>query len=436
MIKLIKVLCLLKSSGLQKSTKKNFAESFPGGSDRMSSLCSGLTFLLLLSVLFSLTACSSFQPREESGTNPFNFAPDQAQGTTEGASDSASTGSEELLSPGTTSPAPLSSDLSAAGSQMSSQFEAKTEPLSEPLPGEAEPSPSAASGKKDIAEEMNELRISAGFAPFSPRELESLRDSMPKYLRTGDENNNEEPPAPLSYPKENSLRGIAGRKVERFFKTLSTDPVYYHYARHPGDFSKGDELIQEVLIALSGKKSYMRLSTERSVLGILQTEASFYYQMDLLGGSYDILPGTEYNEELSMEAFSKIAENGDRLILTGQGNAVFMGRNVTFEEFTEDGITYIRYYFIGDAVVGHRSFKDEKVLETFEIFEASNRSDDSLFELPEGFRPSEELEEEDARREAELAEAQGLTQTSESSVSGRKSTKKTSESTSREARQP
>lgn len=426
MIKLIKNLCL------EKSSVKSIAEFFQGSSNRMSSLRPGLSFLLLLSVLFMLTACSSFQPQEESGTNPFNFAPDQAQGVQAGASDSVGTEPEELLSPGTTSPSPLSSDLSAAGSQMPSQ----SEPLSEPLPGEPESSPSAASGKKDIAEEMNELRISAGFAPFSPRELESLRDSMPKYLRTGDENNNEEPPVPLSYPKENSLRGIAGRKVERFFKTLSTDPVYYHYARHPGDFSKGDELIQEVLIALSGKKSYMRLSTERSVLGILQTEASFYYQMDLLGGSYDILPGTEYNEELSMEAFSKIAENGDRLILTGQGNAVFMGRNVTFEEFTEDGITYIRYYFIGDAVVGHRSFKDGKVLETFEIFEASNRSDDSLFELPEGFRPSEELEEEDAKREAELAEAQGLTQTSESSASSRKSPTKNSVTTSQQDKKP
>lgn len=426
MIKLIKNLCL------EKSSVKSIAEFFQGSSNRMGSLRPGLSFLLLLSVLFLLAACSSFQPQEESGTNPFNFAPDQAQGVQAGASDSVSTEPEELLSPGTTSPSPLSSDLSAAGSQMPSQ----SEPLSEPLPGEPESSPSAASGKKDIAEEMNELRISAGFAPFSPRELESLRDSMPKYLRTGDENNNEEPPVPLSYPKENSLRGIAGRKVERFFKTLSTDPVYYHYARHPGDFSKGDELIQEVLIALSGKKSYMRLSTERSVLGILQTEASFYYQMDLLGGSYDILPGTEYNEELSMEAFSKIAENGDRLILTGQGNAVFMGRNVTFEEFTEDGITYIRYYFIGDAVVGHRSFKDGKVLETFEIFEASNRSDDSLFELPEGFRPSEELEEEDAKREAELAEAQGLTQTSESSASSRKSPTKNSVTTSQQDKKP
>ncbi len=426
MIKLIKNLCL------EKSSVKSIAEFFQGSSNRMGSLRPGLSFLLLLSVLFLLTACSSFQPQEESGTNPFNFAPDQAQGVQAGASDSVSTEPEELLSPGTTSPSPLSSDLSAAGSQMPSQ----SEPLSEPLPGEPESSPSAASGKKDIAEEMNELRISAGFAPFSPRELESLRDSMPKYLRTGDENNNEEPPVPLSYPKENSLRGIAGRKVERFFKTLSTDPVYYHYARHPGDFSKGDELIQEVLIALSGKKSYMRLSTERSVLGILQTEASFYYQMDLLGGSYDILPGTEYNEELSMEAFSKIAENGDRLILTGQGNAVFMGRNVTFEEFTEDGITYIRYYFIGDAVVGHRSFKDGKVLETFEIFEASNRSDDSLFELPEGFRPSEELEEEDAKREAELAEAQGLTQTSESSATSRKNPTKSSVTTSQQDKKP
>lgn len=426
MIELIKNLCL------EKSSVKSIAEFFQGSSNRMGSLRPGLSFLLLLSVLFLLTACSSFQPQEESGTNPFNFAPDQAQGVQAGASDSVSTEPEELLSPGTTSPSPLSSDLSAAGSQMPSQ----SEPLSEPLPGEPESSPSAASGKKDIAEEMNELRISAGFAPFSPRELESLRDSMPKYLRTGDENNNEEPPVPLSYPKENSLRGIAGRKVERFFKTLSTDPVYYHYARHPGDFSKGDELIQEVLIALSGKKSYMRLSTERSVLGILQTEASFYYQMDLLGGSYDILPGTEYNEELSMEAFSKIAENGDRLILTGQGNAVFMGRNVTFEEFTEDGITYIRYYFIGDAVVGHRSFKDGKVLETFEIFEASNRSDDSLFELPEGFRPSEELEEEDAKREAELAEAQGLTQTSESSATSRKNPTKSSVTTSQQDKKP
>ena len=137
-----------------------------------------------------------------------------------------------------------------------------------------------------------------------------------------------------------------------------------------------------------------------------------------------------------MEAFSKIAENGERLILTGQGNAVFMGRNVTFEEFTEDGITYIRYYFIGDAVVGHRSFKDGKVLETFEIFEASNRSDDSLFELPEGFRPSEELEEEDAKREAELAEAQGLTQTSESSATSRKNPTKSSVTTSQQDKKP
>ena len=427
MIKLIKNLCL------EKSSVKSIAEFFQGSSNRMGSLRPGLSFLLLLSVLFLLTACSSFQPQEESGTNPFNFAPDQAQGVQAGASDSAKGDEAEVLSPGSSPLLPVSSDLLPENSgEMPTQSEVKTEPL----PGEPESSASAASGKKDIAEEMNELRISAGFAPFSPRELESLRDSMPKYLRTGDENNNEEPPVPLSYPKENSLRGIAGRKVERFFKTLSTDPVYYHYARHPGDFSKGDELIQEVLIALSGKKSYMRLSTERSVLGILQTEASFYYQMDLLGGSYDILPGTEYNEELSMEAFSKIAENGDRLILTGQGNAVFMGRNVTFEEFTEDGITYIRYYFIGDAVVGHRSFKDGKVLETFEIFEASNRSDDSLFELPEGFRPSEELEEEDAKREAELAEAQGLTQTSESSASSRKSPTKNSVTTSQQDKKP
>ena len=146
---------LIKNLSLEKSSVKSIAEFFQGSSNRMGRLRPGLSFLLLLSVLFSLTACSSFQPREESGTNPFNFAPDQAQGTQAGASDSAKGDEAEVLSPGSSPLLPVSSDLLPENSgEMPTQSEVKTEPL----PGEPESSASAASGKKDIAEEMNELR--------------------------------------------------------------------------------------------------------------------------------------------------------------------------------------------------------------------------------------------------------------------------------------
>lgn len=212
------------------------------------------------------------------------------------------------------------------------------------------------------------------------------QQKIPLYAETGEENLNHEPSVPRSYPAENPITGISGHKVERFFKTLSTDPVYFHYAVHPGDESNSQS-ISEVVVALAKEKSYMSINNLSSSLVVLKITEDSYYQIDLLASTYEEMQGTtSFNESLSLYSFQQAEGNATSFIFTGSGNAVFMGKQVTFEEFTVDGEQYIRYYFIGDAIIGHRTFKDGHIIQTVEISEVSNRTVESLFNLPGGLR--------------------------------------------------
>lgn len=207
-----------------------------------------------------------------------------------------------------------------------------------------------------------------------------------------DPEQNQEPSVPMSVPADNPIRGVSGTKAERFFRTLSTEPVTYHYLLLPGEASgleDGEEITQplEISLALSEGKSYLRTTDKVNDWIFLQLNASNYYQINMMDNTYTVLPGlsTQQNE-LSMDAFARIEDNAANFIDTGRGNAVFCGMPVRFEEFTVDGLTYVRYYFRGDVLVGHRRFADGRIVQTVVVHEASNRYDPELFNLPDGLR--------------------------------------------------
>ena len=226
------------------------------------------------------------------------------------------------------------------------------------------------------------------------------QQALPAFAREIEEDANVEPAVPMSQPSSDAIRGIAGHKVERFLKTLATTPLYYQYALYPGEGS--EEEPAEVLIALSRDGSYMRIDRLDGSRAVLQNNDSFHYEIDNDEKTYKIVSGpSAYNDELSIEAFRELEASAGNLVNTGRGDAVFMGRKVRFEEFTLDGKRYVRYYFIGDVCVGHRSFEDGKIVDTIEILEASNRYDENLFILHESLTqvkndlaPEEELSDE------------------------------------------
>lgn len=213
---------------------------------------------------------------------------------------------------------------------------------------------------------------------------------IPLYARLEDADINQEEAVPLSVPRDNPIRGVAGTRVERFFRILSVNPVTYHYAVLPseGDLLDAEDIdVLEVYIALKDDLAYMRIDTKDSALALLQLSSSTHYQMDLIAGTYEILPGlSTKSNELSMEAFRQLESNAASFINTGTGQGVFFGQRVTYEEFTADGASYVRYYFVGDVLVGHRRFEDGKIVRTVRVFEASNRYDDDVFQIPEGLK--------------------------------------------------
>lgn len=197
---------------------------------------------------------------------------------------------------------------------------------------------------------------------------------------------NQEPPVPLNLPSENPIRGIAGHLVERFFKTLSTNPVYYHFVMHPKKTSE-DHSPKEILIALNDRQGYMRINTLKSAWVLLILDDTHFYKVDLLANTAQLLtPKERQSSDLSMYAFEQLEANAAHFIATGVGDAIFFGRQVRFEEFTADGLEYIRYYFFGDVLLGHRRFVDGVVEETVEIKEVSNKLYPELFTLPEEAR--------------------------------------------------
>lgn len=328
--------------------------------------------ITLLMVLF-LTACKETELISVEETKPFTFeAPsqDKEEGNKEGQekNDAAET----------------------AGKGAESSTIQRETPATE----------SRASGKDDSdSEEAQNIETSAGVANQTgagteqrsepPREITSSLENMddvPLYAQLADASINEEPSVPMSVPSGNPIRGVAGTKAERFFRTLSTEPVTYHYVLLPGEEVEGwEKETVEVYLALSGGKAYMRVSSYESDLALLQLSESNYYQMDLQNMTYVILPGLSTTQnELSMGAFRQIEANAENFVDTGKGSAVFFGKRVQFEEFTADGERYVRYYFIGDVLVGHRSFEDGKITQTVRVYEASNRYDENLFQLPEG----------------------------------------------------
>lgn len=215
-------------------------------------------------------------------------------------------------------------------------------------------------------------------------------DDLTMAEKVWDENCNNEPDVPMSVPKDNPIRGVAGTKAERFFRTLSIEPVTYHYIFFPGEAGGDLEDLRgqiEVYLSLTRGKSYMRVSTDQRDFSFLQLHESNYYEIDHKAKTYKILPGqSTQGNELSMDAFRQLDSNAAQFIDTGRGSALFAGRNVQFEEFTSDAERYVRYYFVGDVLVGHRTFENGKIVQTVLILEASNRYDDNLFQLPSDYK--------------------------------------------------
>lgn len=218
----------------------------------------------------------------------------------------------------------------------------------------------------------------------------SSPDDLTMAEKVWDENCNNEPDVPMSVPKDNPIRGVAGTKAERFFRTLSIEPVTYHYIFFPGEAGGDLEDLRgqiEVYLSLTRGKSYMRVSTDQRDFSFLQLHESNYYEIDHKAKTYKILPGqSTQGNELSMDAFRQLDSNASQFIDTGRGSALFAGRNVQFEEFTSDAERYVRYYFVGDVLVGHRTFENGKIVQTVLILEASNRYDDNLFQLPSDYK--------------------------------------------------
>lgn len=325
---------------------------------------------LVLGLLFCLgffTACSSLNlAPQESATFSFSAPSGQADAA---SADQAAAQNQEL----NTTAAPLEEADTQLDGQSTQNGQTAAEPASlQKAETQAEPA------------KVGDLELDRPTNPFSDQAR------IPLYARLEDAEINDEPAVPVSVPKDNPIRGIAGSRVERFFRTLSVNPVTYHYAVLPseGDLKDAEDIdALEVYIALKDDMAYMRIDTKDSALALLQLSSSTYYQMDLIAGTYEILPGlTTQSNELSMDAFRQLETNAGNFINTGAGPALFFGQKVNFEEFTADGESYVRYYFVGDVLVGHRRFEDGKIVRTVRVFEASNRYDEDVFQIPEGLK--------------------------------------------------
>ncbi len=287
-----------------------------------------------------------------------------------------------------------SADQAAAQNPESDAMAAPAENPNQPTAAPNDPNGQAAAEAASLSTEGLEAQAktakAADLEVDRPTNPFSAQARIPLYARLEDAEINDEPAVPVSVPKDNPIRGIAGSRVERFFRTLSVNPVTYHYAVLPseGDLKDAEDIdALEVYIALKDDIAYMRIDTKDSALALLQLSSSTYYQMDLIAGTYEILPGlTTQSNELSMEAFRQLETNAGNFINTGAGPAIFFGQKVNFEEFTADGESYVRYYFVGDVLVGHRRFEDGKIVRTVRVFEASNRYDEEVFQIPEGLK--------------------------------------------------
>lgn len=314
-----------------------------------------LLFVLLISWVMAATSCGITESGKNENENKFNFETGPSPATVKLRETTA----------GSDSPAAVQSHQTTG--QSNNPAQTSTRPSKSSLAGASQTAPP---------------NVPAG----SQNQQEFSGRKVPLYLQTGDETQNEEPAVPLTLPQENPIRGVSGHRVERFFKTLSTNPVYYHYAVIPGEDVPEDEPITEVLVVLNGDRSYLRITTINSVIAVLSMGDGRFYQLDLLAGSYEELPdNTSFKNELSMEAYRSLEANAANFISTGKGEAIFYGRKVVFEEFTPDGSLYMRYYFVGDALVGHRSFQAGKILQTVKVEETSNRTNHDVFAIPEGF---------------------------------------------------
>lgn len=341
---------------------QNQASSTPCTS---ASVYGGLVLCLLFCLCF-FTACSSLNlVPQESAT--FSFSAPSGQAETSLADQAALQNQDSAATA-----APVDQAQPTAAQPASSQ--ATTEPTS----------PKQEGASQAQTAKVADLEVDRPTNPFS------AQARIPLYARLEDAEINDEPAVPVSVPKDNPIRGIAGSRVERFFRTLSVNPVTYHYAVLPseGDLKDAEDIdALEVYIALKDDMAYMRIDTKDSALALLQLSSSTYYQMDLIAGTYEILPGlTTQSNELSMNAFRELETNAGNFINTGAGPAIFFGQKVNFEEFTADGASYVRYYFVGDVLVGHRRFEDGKIMRTVRVFEASNRYDEDVFQIPEGLK--------------------------------------------------
>ena len=366
--------------------------------DEMKKQSKWIIITALIMALLLSVGCSELRPMEPETVPSFSFdaSPNQnsqassSSESSEAPAENSESASEESSSESAVE-TPASESVEESSESESSEANVASESSAKAETSETtEDKPTAAIKIQSTlnTEGQNEewAKARSRLFPFPDSGLQ-----VPHYLQTGDETELSEPPVPSSLPSEKSIRGIGGHRVERFFKTLSNDPVFYHYVVYPGEDdakAKGDSgKVSEVLIVINKDQRFMRIDSAISSVAILQLEADYYYQIDLLTGDYEKLRVSDtFNSELSLEAFRKLEKDASKFIRTGSGNAIFYGQRVTFDEYTADGKVFTRYYFVGDALVGHRSFENGKLQRSVRVAEASNRLVTDYFRLPGGLR--------------------------------------------------
>ena len=87
-------------------------------------------------------------------------------------------------------------------------------------------------------------------------------------------------------------------------------------------------------------------------------------------------------------AINQVLLGLETIYFLGEGQAIFLGQNSTFEEYTLDNRVYIRYYFSDDDFLGYRIFdSNSKINLEMTVVELTNDLSNyqELFYLPEDF---------------------------------------------------
>ena len=190
----------------------------------------------------------------------------------------------------------------------------------------------------------------------------------------------DEPPAPVrDIDITVAEQGIENRDAMMFFKTISTNPVYYHYLHHAAELPESD-----ITVALNFDQSYLKIEQAGAVSEYLCTGEQNYYRLER--ERKEAIPVTieeAMGHQISMVSFEQLYDNAQNLYFVGSGIGKFQGQSCAFEEYTQTGSEFVRYYFRNDQVWGHRVFEDGELVSEVVILALKNYVDDMSFEIPE-----------------------------------------------------